>query len=294
MKAQSVDGATMFAQATGTAIREYLFTDRENAYTSRQISLLSKHLIQNPVQLAVVQGSLSRPGSYGMFLMDNGEIAVFHSLRAEERAGWMRWTTEGRFHSVCAVGEDLYAVCVRDDGGGTRKFYLEKFNTTMNMDFGDTFIGSAGVFTVSSHFSNGATVEVVDGTEFLGTFTVASGQVDVSAIKATSNEVQIGYKFTPEIQTLPLDAQVPGGPLTGEPRKITKVVLDLQDTLSVSVNGTPMILRTVQQNQASSISAITGKEEFRVLGYSRDPRVTISQDAPLDVQINGMVVEVAF
>ena len=294
MKAQSVDGATMFAQATGTAIREYLFTDRENAYTSRQISLLSKHLIQNPVQLAVVQGSLSRPGSYGMFLMDNGEIAVFHSLRAEERAGWMRWTTEGRFHSVCAVGEDLYAVCVRDDGGGTRKFYLEKFNTTMNMDFGDTFIGSAGVFTVSSHFSNGATVEVVDGTEFLGTFTVASGQVDVSAIKATSNEVQIGYKFTPEIQTLPLDAQVPGGPLTGEPRKITKVGLDLQDTLSVSVNGTPMILRTVQQNQASSISAITGKEEFRVLGYSRDPRVTISQDAPLDVQINGMVVEVAF
>ena len=150
------------------------------------------------------------------------------------------------------------------------------------------------MFTVSSHFSNGATVEVVDGTEFLGTFTVASGQVDVSAIKATSNEVQIGYKFTPEIQTLPLDAQVPGGPLTGEPRKITKVVLDLQDTLSVSVNGTPMILRTVQQNQASSISAITGKEEFRVLGYSRDPRVTISQDAPLDVQINGMVVEVAF
>jgi len=64
--------------------------------------------------------------------------------------------------------------------------------------------------------------------------------------------------------------------------------------LSVSVNGTPMILRTVQQNQASSISAITGKEEFRVLGYSRDPRVTISQDAPLDVQINGMVIEVAF
>ena len=40
--------------------------------------------------------------------------------------------------------------------------------------------------------------------------------------------------------------------------------------------------------------AVTGKEEFRLLGYSRDPRVTISQSFPLDLQINGMIVEVAF
>ena len=41
-------------------------------------------------------------------------------------------------------------------------------------------------------------------------------------------------------------------------------------------------------------SAVTGKEEFRLLGYSRDPRVIVSQSFPLDLQINGMIVEVAF
>jgi hypothetical protein len=294
MRPQSVDGATLFVQATGTAVREYLYADSEGAYTSKSVSLLSSHLVDNPIQLAVVQGSLSRPGSYGMFLMSNGEIAVFHSLRSEQRAGWMRWDTNGRFHSVCAVDEDLYVCTVRDEGDGTNRLYLEQFKTDMRMDFCDEFTGTAGVYDVSAHFANGAVVDVVDGTEYLGQFTVAGGEVDVAAVKADSTTAQIGYKFTPEIRTLPLDAQVPGGPLTGEPRKITKVVLDLKDTLSVSVNGTSLIIRTVQQNQASAVTPLTGKEEFRVLGYSRDPRVTISQVAPLDVQINGMIVEVAF
>jgi len=87
---------------------------------------------------------------------------------------------------------------------------------------------------------------------------------------------------------------VQGGPLTGRPRKITNVILDLKDTLSVSVNGTNMIIRNVTFNPAQPRQAFTGKKEFRVLGYSKDPVVTISQIAPLDMQLNGMVVEVAF
>ena len=293
VRPQSLDGATLFVQATGTAVREYIFSDSEAAYTSTMVSLLSSHLVTNPIQLTTLKGSLSRPGAYGMFIMDNGEIAVFHSLRDEKRAGWMRWETEGRFHSVCAVDEDLFTVSIRDTGAGTNKLVLEQFNTSMKMDFCNDFTGSNGVFDVSSHFANGATVEVVDGTEFLGSFTVGSGNVDVSAVKL-STAAQIGYRFTPELKTLPIDGAVPGGPLTGRPRKITNVILDLEDTLSVSVNGTDMVIRTVQQNQASGVTAVSGKEEFRVLGYNKDPRVTISQSAPLPIQINGLVTEVAF
>ena len=148
------------------------------------------------------------------------------------------------------------------------------------------------MFDVSSHFANGASVDVVDGTEYLGDFTVASGNATVTDVKA-STSAQIGYKFTPELRTLPIDASVPGGPLIGQPRKITRVILDLEETLSVSVNGTDLILRTVQQDQSEVIAAVTGKREFRVLGYSKDPRITVTQSAPL-LQINGLVAEVAF
>ena len=289
----SLDGGTLFVQATGTAIREYIFNDAEAAYTTNMISILSSHLISSPVQLTSVKGSLDRPGGYAFFLMDNGEVGVFYSIRSEKRAGWMRWTTEGKFHSVCAVDESLFAISVRDDGSGTDKLFLEQFDNTLNMDFSDNFTGASGVFTVSSHFSDGAVVDVVDDTEYLGTFTVASGDIDVSAVKLSTN-VQVGYKFIPELTTMPIDAQVPGGPLTGRPRKITNVVLDLKDTLSISVNGTNMIIRNVTFNPAQPRQAFTGKKEFRVLGYSKDPIVTISQIAPLNMQLNGMVVEVAF
>ena len=30
-------------------------------------------------------------------------------------------------------------------------------------------------------------------------------------------------------------------------------------------------------------------KEFRLLGYSADPQITITQDAPLDLQVNGLV-----
>lgn len=289
----SLDGSTLFVQATGTAVRDYIYSDGEGAYTANMVSLLSSHLINSPVQLATVKGSLSRPGAYAFFLMNNGEIATFYSVRAENRAGWMRWTTTGRFHSVCSVDESLYAVTVRNDGSGTDKLFLEQFDTSMRMDFCDSFTGTAGVFTVSSHFANGAVVDVTDSTEYLGQFTVAGGQIDVSAVKA-STSIQAGYKYDIELKTLPIDGEVTGGPLTARPRRISLVALDLNETLSVSVNGTAMIIRNVNFDPSQPRVAVTGKREFRPLGYSKDPRVTISQNAPLNLQINGMITEVAF
>ena len=89
--------------------------------------------------------------------------------------------------------------------------------------------------------------------------------------------------------------------MTGEPRQIPKVTLDLFETLAVSVSGPnttsttrDLVIRNVTDDMSADRTAVTGKEEFRLLGYSRDPRVTVSQSFPLDLQINGMIVEVAF
>ena len=38
-------------------------------------------------------------------------------------------------------------------------------------------------------------------------------------------------------------------------------------------------------------SAISGKKEFRLLGYSRDPKITITQNEPLPFQLNGLTAE---
>ena len=122
------------------------------------------------------------------------------------------------------------------------------------------------MFNVSSHFSNGAKVSVLSGTDFLGEFTVAGGNVDVSGVDNTLTSVEIGFPFNVIAKTMPIDGAIQGGPLTGQQRSISKVIVDLKDTFSVNVNDTELILRNVNSNFSLGRQPTTGKHEFRFLG----------------------------
>lgn len=293
VRPDSFDGATIYVQKTGSVVREYIYSDAEAAYVSTGISILSPHLITGPIQMSILRGAINRPESYAFVLNSDGTLAVFTSNRAEQRAGWTQWTTSGKFHSVCTVDDRVFCIGTYDTGAGTDKHILMEFESTLNMDFSDNFTGTAGVFDVSGHFANGASVKVVDGTNYLGEFTVAGGNVDVSAVEEITS-AEIGFDFNVEAETLPLDAQVTNGPLTGEPRSVNRVVVDLLDTLSLSVNGKRLVIRTVTDDFSQDRLAVTGKREFRLLGYSKDPTVKITQTAPMSLQVNGIVAEVTF
>jgi len=293
VKPQSLDGATVYVQKNGSVVREYIFADSEAAYVSTSISQLSAHLINDPVQMTILRGALNRPESYAFFLNSDGTIAIFTSNRGEQRAGWAEFTTNGKFHSITTVDDRVFLVGTYDKGDGTDKFILTEFDSSLELDFSNTFTGTAGVFDVSSHFANGAVVDVVNGDDYLGSFTVASGNVDVSAVE-TITSAEIGYKFNVEAETLPIDAQVQGGPLTGNPRRVNRVILDLVNTLAVSVNDKRLVIRQVTDDLSASRTAVTGKKEFRLLGYSKDPTVKITQSAPLSLQVNGLIAEVSF
>lgn len=293
VRPQSLDGATLFVQKTGSVLREYIYSDAEAAYVTTAVSALSAHLINDPVQMSILRGAINRPESYAFLLNSDGTLAVFTSSRAEQRAGWSEWTTQGKFHSVCTIDERVFIVGQYDKGDGTEKLIMMEFDSNLNLDFSDDFTGTAGVFDVSSHFANGAVVDVINDTDYLGTFTVASGNVDVSAVQEITS-AEIGLSFDVEAETLPIDANVANGPLTGDPRSVNRVVLDLLSTLSVSVNEKPLIIREVLDDFSLDRVAVTGKKEFRLLGYSKDPTVKITQTAPLSLQVNAIIAEVSF
>jgi len=108
------------------------------------------------------------------------------------------------------------------------------------------------------------------------------------------SSAEIGFKFDVTLKTNPIDTVAQQGPMTGEPRSMNKVILDLSNTLSVSVNSNNLIIRQVTDDLSLARQAVTGKKEFRLLGYSKDPQVTISQSAPLSLQVNSLVAEVTF
>ena len=109
-----------------------------------------------------------------------------------------------------------------------------------------------------------------------------------------NTKAEIGYTFPVELKTNPLDVSVQNGPLTGHPRHLNKITLDLVNANSVSVNGKRLTIRQTTDDMSLSINPVTEKVEFRLLGYSKDPTVTINQTTPLPLQINGVIAEVTF
>ena len=142
-------------------------------------------------------------------------------------------------------------------------------------------------------------VHVVDGNSSVGSFTVSSGdQITLTnAPKATG--LKIGFNYDTEIETMPIDKELPEGPLTGLPRRISRAIVDLNSTLDMTIKAADstskaLVIQQVNFQGGSDLTPFTDKKEFFFLGYSKNPTVTISQDDPLPIKILGMSVEIVF
>ena len=142
-------------------------------------------------------------------------------------------------------------------------------------------------------------VHVVDGNSSVGSFTVSSGdQITLTnAPKATG--LKIGFNYDTEVETMPIDKELPEGPLTGLPRRISRAIVDLNSTLDMTIKAADstskaLVIQQVNFQGGSDLIPVTAKKEFFFLGYDKSPTVTISQDDPLPIKILGMSVEVVF
>ena len=294
VRPQALDGATLFVQKGGAIVREYIFTDAEAAYVAPPVSLISSHLIKTPIEMNTMYGAMSRSESYVFLVNYDGTISVFNSNRGEKRAGWTEFTSQGFFASTVTIDDRVFCNIIYDTGDGTKKMALTEFDETYNMDISKVYSGANGVFDVSDFYANGAVLNVVDGNNYVGEFTVSGNSIDVSDISPNLSQAEIGLKFDVTLKTNPLDINTQSGPITGTPRRLGATVVDFHNTLSATVNGTNLILRNVTDDLSQQLSSFTGKKEFRLMGYRRDPQVTITQNAPLPLQVNGIVTELIF
>ena len=282
----SIDGATVFVQHDGHTVREYLYTDGEDAYTASAVSTLSSHLIDHPRAMTVVHSAFDLPDSYAFFILASGEGALFSSNRAEKRASWTRVTALGNFDGTVAVHNRLFANLYDENN----KLQLCEFANDVGLDFYLYEAVSTNTVDVSSLYNSGDVVDVIgvkSGKQsYLGQITVnASEEIDLSAYSESAfTHAYVGKKFTAKIVTNSIDASISNGPMTGEVRGIGTTVLDLKQTRSLKVNNRSF----VQDN------SFTGKKEIRILGHSRDPKITIEQDDPLSLQVNGLIAELIF
>jgi len=376
------DGASIYTQKNGRAIREFIYSDSEAGYVSTNISVLANHLIDSPKDIAMISGSSTRPEQFAIFTNSgsthNGKLAVFHSIREEDIAGWTLWETRSgdTFHSVTSANENIFAVCKRTLNNVVT-YTLEKFgdDDSLSLDCSTTstlsqrgtplvkgasqsgltlimdgltsspqiqeaftISGVSGTSTITAVTNNGSntytvtldanlasspadnasitftkgflhtvngiytneSVNAVYGNSSLGAFTVSGSDTLTFTVDPQPTSVSVGFNYIPELETMPIDLETDTGPLTGLPRRIVRCIIDVADTLDVSLKSPSsasaheLVILQSGFTVGGDLIKQSGKKEFYFLGYDKSPTVTVTQNDPLPLKVLGMALEVQF
>lgn len=296
---RNFDGATLFVQRAGKSIREFVYDLQSDGYSSPDLTTLSAHLINQPVDMDVLYGSATRAEQYAFLVNADGTLAVFHSVRNEQLAAWVPWDTgTGLFKSVVVVGTTVYFAVLRGAIWCLEKLQLD---SDVTMDCSIILSGaSSATWDLRSGLEdptattphNGAEMHSRSGDFYLGQST-ASAYTYTSPGSIAVTSIQIGFNYDFEIIPVPPDTDLADGAMTGEKRRVSAAIIHVLDALNLTVDGRQVCGYTVGFSVENPPDRMAGKSRYFLSGWDRDPVVTLSQSAPMPVTVLGMVLEVS-
>lgn len=287
----NIDGATLFVQNTGSTIREFEFSSLTEAFSAEAVSLIASHLINSPVDFTGTDGFNDSPEKLAFLTCGDGSLAVFHSVRNENIASWSPWTTNGSVKSARSVKNKVFMVVERTINSST-KYYLESFDDGFTVDCGIDLSGGGKTWTGLTHL-NGESVDVVAGLFYLGAHSVSSNQISTAE---SHSAIQVGLSYTGTVKPMPIEPAVDeqSGRITGHPKRISRALVQTYETIVFDLDGRQILVRKVNDDLSLEPSQESTIRDIRILGYAREPSVTLSFPDPLPATIVGLTLEVVF
>lgn len=300
-----VDGAQIYVQRGGKALREFIFTELEQAYQANIISLLSPHLILDPHDLAVLKGNSLDAADYVLSVNSDGSVTVLNTLRSQEVTAFTCRHTAGTVLRVAVVEGDVYWLVKRTIAGVDR-YFLERWVDDSLTDCGVR--KSAGApFTVVDGLDHleGMTVRIIADGALQPSQVVTGGKV---TLEREALEAEVGLDFPDvtdngkgsgiHVREMPIEGRLPDGTMVGRRARIVKVTGRLHQTKGLRVNGNPIAFRQVGPVGVGPLDqpvrAQSGDFEVRGLqGWSLRAQVEFTQDGPFPVTVLGSAKQVA-
>lgn len=218
----TVDGATVFVARNGQEIREFLYTDIEQAYTAIDLALVSRHIPKD-----IVDQDYDAERRLIFVVRADGKFATMTFYRAEQVRAWTLHETSGLVKAVSVVGEDVYMIVQR----GT-DYFVEKFDESLNLD--SSLTGEVGTATTTwsglDHLDGQTVTVIADDIAQDQTCLVSSGTITLNNA-AEKLEVGLPYKHIVE----PLPPAFNEG-TAGRKIRLIEAVYRLQDTQALRLD----------------------------------------------------------
>jgi hypothetical protein len=295
-----VDGALLFPQRGGAALRQFVFVELEQAFRADLLSLLSPHLIRDPRDVVVRKGSAMDDADHVLLPDSDGAgVTILTTLREQEVAAFSRWSLDGLVRGCAGLASGAVFLAVLRDGA----VRVLRWDMDHLLDHSVRAASATPFATVTGlDHLNGRTVQLVlDG--------YPSGQAVVSGGSVTlpreTRDAEVGLGFATEVQTMPIEPKLPGEPLVGRKARIVSAFVRVRDSRVFLVRNTPVNLRTLGLPPAPPLTeevpttlapTASGDVQLRgLMGYAELPSLSITQpeDLPQPLLVQALGVSIA-
>ncbi len=285
---RNVDGATLYVSRDGQDLREFMFTDVEQAYQSNDLAMLCKHLINEPQD----QDYDSYRRLFYM-VMGDGTMGALSVYRSEKISAWSVLETKGLFKNVCVVDQETYVLVERQ--GET---FIEIFDDRLTTDGG--LLGEdadASLIWSGLDHLDGQTVKLVGDGAVLSDQIVSAGQVSLGREVVT---LEAGLSYSHILEPLPPSPQATGHAGQGGRVRLVSLTFRLKDTqaLSLDVGRGPKEIpfKRIGLNGVldSGPQLFSGDITVRALGWRQSGTESlwrIEQETPLPFSVMSVVEE---
>jgi len=273
-----LEAGTIYIQRGGKMVQEFIYTDTQASYVSNKISLLSGHLINTPVDMAMRRATNTDESDLLMLVNTDGTFTAYSVLRSADIIAPSTFDTDGLFKAVAVDISTIYVVVQRTINSVVQ-FHVETFSNDFTLD--NAVSGGAAANVTATNFAAKTVKVITDGVVLSDEVASSGGLVTFDRSSVTS--YQVGQDYTVTIATMPIEPRLQVGNMRGFKKRIIEVEAEFYKTQNASVNSVEVPFRTFDSAVLdTAVAEFTGlKRVGPLLGYDYEGSVTVTQTQPL-------------
>ena len=288
--------AVLFNQRATKKIRQMIFDLNVEGFVAPDLTILAEDITGGGLTHMAYQ---QEPDSIVWAVRADGVLLGLTYQRDQQVVAWHQHPVGGTNAEVESVAvipsadgktDELWASIKRTIAGVTVRT-IEYLNNSIYVDSGLQYSGSPTATLSGLGHLEGQTVQVLGDGAVFPDQTVTGGSITLSE---TVSAASVGLAYTTELATLAPEVPQTDGASFGKKKSWNRIILNLYQTLGISVNDKQLVFRTGGDPMDSAPPLFTGQFDITNLGWKEaDTSITIKQEQPLGMTLISITGEMS-
>jgi len=288
--------AVIFNQRATKKLRQMIFDLNVEGYVAPDLTILAEDITGDGITHMAYQ---QEPDSIIWSVRADGVLLGLTYQRDQQVVAWHQHPVGGTntvvesvavIPSADGLSDDLWASVKRTIAGVTVRT-IEYLDSAIYVDSGLSYSGSPTATLSGLGHLEGQTVSIVGDGAVFPNATVTAGSVTLSTTVSTA---YIGLPYTTELVTLTPEVPQPDGASFGKKKAWNRIILNLYQTLGISVNDKQLVFRSGGDPMDSAPPAFTGQHDITNFGWKEsDSTINIQQTQPLGMTLISLAGELS-